>query len=132
LAVCVKLPDVPVTVTVAVPVVAEPLAVSFKVLAPVVLLGLNAAVTPLGKPEAVKLTLPVKVPTSATVIVLAPVLPWVTLNLLGKADRVKPVPAPVPASEIISGLGLALLATVSAPRADPAIVGENWTSIVQI
>jgi hypothetical protein len=128
----VKLPDVPVTVTVAVPAVAEALAVSVKVLAPVVLVGLKAAVTPVGRPEAVKLTLPVKLPTSATVIVLAPLLPWVTLNLLGKADSVKPVPAPVPVSEIISGLGLALLATVSAPRADPAIVGENWTSIVQI
>src|SRR4029077_2322645 len=41
LAVCVKLLDVPVTVTVALPVVAEPLAVSVKVLEPVVLLGLN-------------------------------------------------------------------------------------------
>jgi len=47
-------------VTVASPVVAVPLAVSVNVLAPVVLLGLNDAVTPAGNPEADKLTLPLK------------------------------------------------------------------------
>ena len=55
-----KLPDVPVMVTVTVPVVAVPLAVSVNVLVLVVLLGLKDAVTPLGRPEADKLTLPVK------------------------------------------------------------------------
>jgi hypothetical protein len=56
------LPDVPLTVTVTVPVVAVVLAVSVKVLVLVVLVGLKDAVTPLGRPEADKLTLPVKPP----------------------------------------------------------------------
>ena len=56
----VKLPEVPVTVTVNVPVVAVPPAVSESVLVLVMLLGLNDAVTPLGRPEADKLTLALK------------------------------------------------------------------------
>jgi hypothetical protein len=71
----VSVPDVPVTVTVAGPVVAEALAVSVKVLVLLVLLGLNDAVTPLGRPEAARLTLPAKPPMSVTMIVLVPLLP---------------------------------------------------------
>ena len=56
----VKLPDVPVTVTVTVPVVAVLLAVRVKVLEAVAGLGLNDALTPLGRPDADKLTLPLK------------------------------------------------------------------------
>ena len=51
-AVRVKLPDTPVIVTVTVPKAAEPLAVSVNVLVVVVGFGLNAAVTPFGRPEA--------------------------------------------------------------------------------
>jgi hypothetical protein len=57
-----RLPDVPVAVTVTVPVAAVLLAVSVKMLEPVVLVGLNEAVTPLGRPDADKLTLPLKPP----------------------------------------------------------------------
>ena len=70
-----KLPDEPVTVTVAVPVVAALLAVSINVLVFFVLVGLNDAVTPLGKPDADKLTLPLKLFCGATVIVVAPLVP---------------------------------------------------------
>jgi hypothetical protein len=128
---CVRVPDVPVTVTGTVPVVAELLAVSVKLLVLAVLLGLNDAVTPVGRPEAVKLALPVKPPTSATEMVLVPLLPGATLKVLGNTDSVNPVPVPVPASGINSGLALALLLTVSAPTVDPTVVGANWTSIVQ-
>jgi hypothetical protein len=55
--VLVKLPEVPVMVSVTVPVVAVLLAVNVSVLVLVALLGLNDAVTPLGIPEADKLTL---------------------------------------------------------------------------
>jgi hypothetical protein len=59
----VKVPEAPVIVTVAEPVVAVLLAVSVKVLefaGLMVLVGLNEGVTPAGNPEADQLTVPVK------------------------------------------------------------------------
>jgi len=85
--VCVRPPDVPVIVTVTLPVVAVLLAVSVSVLVLVVLLGLNDGVTPLGRPEADKLTLPVKPFCGLTVIVLVPLFPWVIVRLDGDAER---------------------------------------------
>ena len=85
----VKLPDEPVTVTVTVPVTAALPAVSVNVLVLTVLLGLNDAVTPLGRPDADKLTLPLKPFCGLTVMVLAPLAPCAMLRLLGDAERVK-------------------------------------------
>jgi hypothetical protein len=87
--VAVKLLDVPVIVTVAVPVVAVLLAVSVRTLEPVVGFVPNAAVTPLGKPDAARVTLPLNPFTSFTEMVLEPLLPCVTDRLLGDADSVK-------------------------------------------
>lgn len=69
-----KLPEVPVMTTVVAPVVAVLLAVRVKVLvvAPV---EVNEAVTPLGRPEAARLTLLVKPPVGFTVIVFWTLLP---------------------------------------------------------
>ena len=86
--VCVNAPDVPVMVTVTVPMAAVLLTASVNVLVAVTGLGLNDAVTPLGKPEADKLTLPPKPFWGVTVIVLVPPLPCVKLRLVGDADRV--------------------------------------------
>jgi hypothetical protein len=73
--VCVKLPDVPVTVTVVAPVVAELFALSVNVLAVVAGLGLNDAVTPLGSVEVTaRLTLPLKPFVGLIAIVLVLVL----------------------------------------------------------
>src|SRR6266478_1967885 len=88
-AVFVKLPDVPVTVTVTVPVAAVPLAVKVSVLVFVVLLGLNDAVTPLGRPDADKFTLPLKPFCGVTVIALVLVVPCDIVKLLGEAERAK-------------------------------------------
>ena len=87
--VAVRLPEVPVIVTVAAPVVAVLLAVSVSTLVPVVGFVPNAAVTPLGRPDAARVTLPENPPTSVTLIVLVPLPPCVTVTLLGEADRVK-------------------------------------------
>jgi hypothetical protein len=87
--VAVKLPDVPVMVTVAVPVVAELLAVRVSVLVEVVGFVPNVAVTPLGKPDAARVTLPENPPASVTLIVLVPLAPCVTVTLLGEAESVK-------------------------------------------
>ena len=58
--------------TVDVPVAAVLLAVNVKELAAVAEVGLKVAVTPLGKPDADKLTLPLKPFRGAMVIVLEP------------------------------------------------------------
>jgi len=55
----------------------------------IVLGELNVAVTPLGTPEADRATLPVKPPDGATVIVLVPLAPCVTVRLLGIAESLK-------------------------------------------
>ena len=81
------MPDVPVMVTVDMPVVAVASAVSVNVLVPVVLLGLKEAITPLGKPEADKFTLPVKPFWGMTLIVLVPTVPCTMLMLAGDAER---------------------------------------------
>ena len=101
-------PEVPVIVTVTVPVVAELLAVRVNVLVLVVLDGLNDAITPLGRPEADKATLPPKPFTSVTVITAVPFAPWFTVRLLGESDRVKfPAPPLEPANAVTNAaLGL--------------------------
>src|SRR5450755_3779553 len=90
----VKAPEVPWTVTVTgPPVVAEALAVSVRTLVLVglvVLVGLNDAVTPVGRVEVTdRTTLPVKPLVGFTVIVLVPLLPWTILKVLDEGDRVK-------------------------------------------
>jgi hypothetical protein len=84
--VLIKPPDVPVTVTVTVPVAAVLLAVSVNVLELDVVLGLNDAVTPLGRPDANKLTLLLKPFCGVTVMVLRPVAPWVIVKLFGDRE----------------------------------------------
>jgi hypothetical protein len=86
--VCVKAPEVPVIVTVAVPVVAVLLAVRVRTLVDVVGFVPKLAVTPAGRPEAESVTLPVKPPVGFTVMVLLPLLPCVTVTLVGEAESV--------------------------------------------
>ena len=112
--VCVRLPEVPVIVTVDVPVVAVLLALSVKVLAPVVLLGLNDAVTPLGKPDVLNATLPVKPFDGAIVIVSVTVVPRVTLVAVGEADNAKSGVAAVPHTSVI-GVAVAALPSAASP-----------------
>ena len=87
--VLVSAPDIPVTVMATVPVVVLLPALSVKVLVPVVLVGLNAAVTPVGRPEADKATLPLKPLNGFTVMVLEPPAPCVIVSELGDAESVK-------------------------------------------
>jgi hypothetical protein len=84
-----KMPDVPVIVTEDMPVAAVPLAVSVNVLPLVAPLGLKDAVTPIGRPVADKLTPPLKPFWGMMVIVLVPLVPCVTVTLLGDAESEK-------------------------------------------
>ena len=70
-----------------VPVATDEPNVSVRVLVEVVELGLNAAVTPLGTPDAARVTLPVKPFDGTTVMVLVPLVPGAWVNLLGVAVR---------------------------------------------
>ena len=81
----VRLPVVPVMVTVAGPTVAVLEAVKVSVLVVVVLAGLNDAVTPAGRPLAVRPTELVKPLRSVTATVLVPLAPCTTLT--GASDR---------------------------------------------
>ena len=74
-AVAVKEPEVPVTVIVEVPAVAVLLAAKVKMLLPVAGLVPNVAVTPVGIPDAARVTLPLKGLTSVTVMVSVPLAP---------------------------------------------------------
>ena len=94
------MPEVPVIVTVDIPVVAVALAMSVKILVPVVGLVPNDAVTPLGRPDAAKVTLPVKPFWGATVMVLEPLDPCTTVRLLGDAERLKSGVAPPPSVKV--------------------------------
>jgi hypothetical protein len=85
--VLIKLPESPVMVTVAIPVVAVELAVSVRVLEVVAGFALNDAVTPLGKPDADKLTPALNPLCGVTVIVLVPLVPCMMLRLVGEAER---------------------------------------------
>jgi len=118
--VAVRVPEVPVMVTVAAPVVAVLLAVSVSTLLPVVGLVPNAAVTPVGNPEAARVTLPAKGLTSVTVIVSVPLLPRVMASVGAERESVKlPVPPVVTASVIVvvavSVPEVPVIVTVEAP-----------------
>jgi hypothetical protein len=87
--VCVKLPEIPVTVNPTVMLAAVLLADSVRVLVPVVLGGLKTAVTPLGKPGTDKPTLLLNPFIGAMVIVLVPLAPCAIVTLLGEAEMPK-------------------------------------------
>jgi len=78
--VCVRVPDVPVTVMVAGPTAAVLEAVRVSVLVVVALAGLKDAVTPVGRPVAARATDPTKLLRAVTVTVLVPLAPWTTLS----------------------------------------------------
>src|SRR5437016_5799984 len=85
----VKLPDEPVALTVTIPFVALLPADCVNVLVPAVLPGLNDCVTPLGRPDAYKLTLPLKPFCGVTVMVAAPAAPCTIVKPLGEAEMEK-------------------------------------------
>ncbi len=72
-----------------VPVVAPELAVKVATIVPVVLPGAKDAVTPLGKPLAVSVTLPVKPLMAPTVMVSVVDEPCISVRLVAAAVRLK-------------------------------------------
>jgi formylmethanofuran dehydrogenase subunit B len=91
-------------VTVKVPAAAALLAASVSTLLPVVGFVPNVAVTPLGNPDAARVTLPVNPFTSFTVTVSVVLLPCVTDALLADGASVKLGVVPVTIMENVSVL----------------------------
>lgn len=86
--VLVRVPEVPVMVTGNVPGMAVLFAVSVKALEVVAGFGPNDAVTPVGRPDADRLTLPLKPYCAVTLIVLVPLAPCTIVSAVGAAERV--------------------------------------------
>jgi hypothetical protein len=114
----VKLPDEPVMVTLNAPMAAVALAVNVNVLAVVAGFALKDAVTPLGRPDADKLTLPLKPFCGVTVIVLVPAVPCVIVKLLGDAERAK---CGVEAGQLFTKL-VALTLPIPVAKSHPVVV----------
>ena len=85
----VKLPEVPLMVTVTVPVVAVLFAASVMVLLVDVGFVLNVAVTPVGSIPLESITLPLKPLCGVTETVVVPLPPCTMLTLFGETDSVK-------------------------------------------
>ena len=85
----VNVPDEPVTVTANVPTVAVAIEVSVNALVLAVMLGLNDAVTPPGRPDIDKLTFPLKLFSGVMVMVLVTLAPCMRVTLLGEAESAK-------------------------------------------
>jgi hypothetical protein len=88
--VAVRVPDLPVIVALAAPTAAAAPALKVKVLTDDVLAGLNDAVTPLGRPETVRLTALLNPFAGTTAIPAVPPAPCGTLTAVGVACRLKP------------------------------------------
>ena len=139
-AVCDVAPDVPVMVTEDVPTVAvaDAVNVSTEVALPfaggVTGLADNAAVTPVGRPEALNAVAELKPLRLATVIVVVPFVPCFTVSDVGESETVKsgtPTATPVPVRLAVCVPLGALSVTVIVPVRAPATVGVNVTLMVQ-
>jgi hypothetical protein len=130
-------PLVPVTVTVEVAAGAVGKAVKVNVLVvePAIDAGTNAAVTPVGRPVAVRATVPANPFVPANAIVLEPDAPWFTLRELGDADSVK-LGAGVTVTDDVPEIEPELAVTVNVPAAvaayKPEVVIVPPPEVVQV
>lgn len=104
------LPEVLVTLMVYVPVAvdAATVIVMVEVPAPVIEVGLNPIVTPVGCPLAVKEITESKPPVTVLVMVEVPELPCTTETEVGEAERLKPGVGELPVRPLIKPLKLGL------------------------
>ena len=111
----VSVPEVPVMVIVDDPSAAEAPTVNVITLVAVAGLVANAAVTPVGNPDAARVTLPVNPFSSVTAIVLVPALPGATVTVEGEAASVK-LGVPVTVSVMV-------VEAVSVPEVQVTVIG---------
>ena len=101
--VLVRLPEVPVIVTVAVAAAAELLATNVNVLLLVAIEGLKDAVTPAGNPDTARLTALLKPGCGLTVMMLMPLAPAAMESVAADDARLKAGAFDVPARLLIKG-----------------------------
>jgi len=113
----VNVPEVPVMVIGYVPARVVAATVKVTTLEVVEEAGLNDAVTPVGKPDAANVTLPVNGLTSVTVIVSVPLVPGATDSVAAEGFSVKlPWPTPPQAVPLIAKfVGTALVTPFQVP-----------------
>lgn len=118
-----KLPEVPVMVMAWLPGAADVLTVNVATLVEVVGFTLNAAVIPVGRPDAANVTLPVNPLVGTTLIVLVPLLPGATVTLAGVAVRLKsgPVMVSVRGRDCVMLPDVPVTVTVAVPTAAVAL-----------
>lgn len=129
--VAVKAPETPVIVIVAVPAVDAQLDVSVSTLLPAVALGLNAAVIPLGRPDADRVTLPENPPASVTVIVSVALLPGVTVRAVAVGVSVKLPPLDTVRVKVVVAVmvpEVPVMVTVDVPAA-AVLLAVNVTTL---
>jgi hypothetical protein len=133
---CVRLPLVPVMVSVNVPVgvAGAVVTVIVEVPAPATEVGLNVAVAPVGNPLTENVTVPLDAFTAATAGVYVVLEPWVTDRVAGEFDIVKSgvTATPVPDSTRVSGLAGSLLVMTIEPVRTPGAVGAKVTPNEQV
>jgi hypothetical protein len=133
--VAVSAPDVPVIVTVEVPAVAVLLAVNVTTLVAVAGLVPNVAVTPLGSPDAARVTLPANGLTSATVMVSVPLEPCAMDRVAAEALSEKlPVTGVIVSAMMVvavSAPDVPVIVTVDVP-AVAVLLAVNVTTLVAV
>lgn len=115
-----RLPEVPVMVTVKVPIAAVAPTPRVSVVEAGSGLELKNAVTPLGRPDAEKVTLPVKPFRGETVMALKPEVPCTMARLAGDAERVNPG-CGVPEAQLFTRLA-ALMVPMPVAKSQPMFV----------
>jgi len=115
-----KLPEVPAMVTEYMPIAALPVEDRVKRLVAVAGFVPKLAVTPLGRPDAVRLTEPVNPFRGFTVTLVKPIAPWLKVKLAGEAERVKPG-CGVEAGQLLTKLA-ALTVPMPVAKSQPIVV----------
>ena len=115
-----KLPEVPVMVTLEVPIVAVPPAKRVRVVEAGSGLEVKDAVTPVGRPDGEKVTLPVKPFRGDTVMALKLEVPCTMARLAGEVESVKPG-CGVPEGQLSTRLA-ALMVPMPVAKSHPTLV----------
>ena len=120
IAVLLKVPEVPVMLTLNVPIAAVAPAPRVRVVEAGSGLELKDAVTPLGSPDAEKVTLPVKPFRGVTVMALKPEVPCTMAKLAGEVESVK-LGCGVPEDQLFTRFA-ALMVPMPVAKSQPMLV----------